>query len=99
MDQLIQYNPLTLCSDYRYIRVISPEGAFYDLVPKWRSRAHVFVLKQQYPTATPKFRAYVPPCIFRDFTELNGTDIYRKASWKGGTEFYLPLTEEEKALL
>ncbi len=99
MKEQIQYDSLTLCSDHRFIRVVSQDGAFYDLVPKWRSRAHVFALKQQYPAATPMFRAHVPPCICRDFTELNGPDIYREASWRGGTEFYLPLTEEEKALL
>ena len=99
MEERVQYDTLTLCSDHRFIRVVSKEGAFYDLVPKWRSRAHVFALKHQFPSAVPKFRAYVPPCICRDFTELNGPDIYREASWKGGTEFYLPLTEEEQALV
>ncbi len=98
MEERIQYDPSNLCSDHRFIRVITPEGAFYDLVPKWRSRAHVFVLKQQYPNATPVFRAHVPPCIFRDFTELNGPDIYREAIWRNGTDFLLPLTEEEQAL-
>lgn len=99
MEDLVQYTPLTLCPDHRFIRVVSKEGVFYDLVPKWRSRAHVFVLTRQYPAATPVFRANVPPCIFRDFTELNGPDIFREASWKAGTHFYFPLTEEEQALL
>ncbi len=99
MEDRIQYDSLTLCSDHRFIRVVSSDGAFYDLVPKWRSRAHVFALKQQYPAAIPMFRAHVPPCICRDFTELNGPDIYREASWKEGRNFYFPLTEEEQALL
>ena len=99
MEDRIQYDSLTLCSDHRFIRVVSAEGAFYDLVPKWRSRAHVFELKKQYPSAVPVFRAHVPPCICRDFTELNGPDLYREASWREGTKFYLPLTEEERVLL
>lgn len=99
MEELIHFNAMTLCPDFRFIRVICPEGAFYDLVPKWRSRAHVFELKKTYASAVPVFRAHVPPCIFRDFTELNGPDIYRKAVWREGKAFYLPLTEEEKALL
>lgn len=99
MEESLHFNIQNLCSDYRFIRIVCPEGAFYDLVPKWRSRAHVFEMKKQYPSVVPVFRAHVPPCIFRDFTELNGPDIYREASWRDGTEFYLPLTEEEKALL
>lgn len=99
MDERPCFNSLNLCSDHRFIRVISRDGAFYDLVPKWRSRAHVFALKQQFPHAVPVFRAHVPPCIFRDFTELNGPDIYREAQWRDGTDFFQPLTEEEKSLL
>lgn len=99
MEERIHYDSLNLCPDHRFIRVISKDGAFYDLVPKWRSRAHVFVLKQQYPQAIPVFRAHVPPCIIRDFTELNGPEVFREALWREGTEFYLPLTAEEKALL
>ncbi len=98
MEERVQYNPTTLCPDYRFIRVVSKEGVFYDLVPKWRSRAHIFVLKQQYPDAVSVFRSAVPPCLCRDFTELNGPDIYRWASWKEGTEFYLPLTLADQAL-
>lgn len=99
MEEIIRYNGMNLCGDFRFIRIICSEGAFYDLVPKWRSRAHVFEMKKQYPSAVPVFRAHVPPCRFRDFTELNGPDIYRDAIWRDGTDFYLPLTEEEKALL
>ena len=98
MEERLRFDPATLCPDHRFIRVISPEGAFYDLVPKWRSRAHIFSLKQQYPGANSVFRAHVPPCIFRDFTELNGPDIYREAVWRDGTTFHFPLTEEERAL-
>jgi hypothetical protein len=99
MPDQIRFDSLTLCPDFRFIRVITDKGAFYDLVPKWRSRAHVFTLKQKFPHAIPVFRAHVPPCIFRDYTELNGPDIYREAVWKEGTDFYFPLTEEEKAFL
>ncbi len=99
MEERIRYDAMSLCPDHRFIRVVTPDGAFYDLVPKWRSRAHVFGLKQQYPGAKPVFRAHVPPCIFRDFTELNGPDIYREASWRDGTAFLFPLTEEEKERL
>lgn len=99
MEEIIHYDPFTLCSDFRFIRVLCPEGAFYDLVPKWRSRAHVFELKRNYPSAVTVFRAHVPPCLFRDFTELNGPKIYRVACWRQGTAFYLPMTEEEQAIL
>ena len=88
-----------LCSDHRFIRVISPQGAFYDLVPKWRSRAHVFAMKKQFLHAVSVFRAHVPPCRYRDFTELNGPDVYREACWRAGTDFLFPLTEEEKQFL
>lgn len=99
MEDIIHYDTMTLCSDFRFIRVLCSEGAFYDLVPKWRSRAHVFELKKKYPSAVPVFRAHVPPCLFRDFTELNGPDVCRDADWRSGTAFYLPMTEEEQALL
>ena len=99
MEELFRYDTSTLSPDHRFIRVITVEGVFYDLVPKWRSRAHIFTLKQQYPDACPVFRAHVPPCIFRDFTELNGPDVYREAIWREGTALLLPLTEEEQARL
>ena len=98
MEEHVQYDPTTLCPDHRFIRVVSPEGAFYDLVPKWRARAHIFALNRQYPSAVSVFRASVPACVCRDFTEPNGPDVYRLASWKNGTERYLPLTDEEQAL-
>ena len=99
MEERILYDTSNLCSDHRFIRVITAEGAFYDLVPKWRSRAHTFALNQRYLDALPVFRAHVPPCIFRDFTELNGPDTYREATWRDGTAFLHPLTEEEQARL
>ncbi len=99
MNERLCYDSSTLCPDHRFIRVVSAEGIFFDLVPKWRSRAHVFGLKQQYPHAEPVFRAHVPPCIFRDFTELNGPEQFREAVWRSGTQFLLPLTEQDQALL
>ncbi|MBP3412565.1 MAG: hypothetical protein J6K89_04830 [Oscillospiraceae bacterium] len=99
MEERIRYDALNLCSDHRFIRVLCTEGIFYDLVPKWRSRAHVFRLQQQYPIAEPVFRAHVPPCIFRDYTELNGPDIYREAIWRDGTQFFFPLTEKDQEIL
>lgn len=91
MSEKIHYDTLTLCSDYRFIRVVSEDGVFYDLVRKWRSREHVFRLKQTYPAAESLGRAFVPPCVFRDFTELNGPETYREAVWKDGTQFLFPL--------
>ena len=99
MAALVSYDIMTLCPDHRFIRVVCKEGVFYDLVPKWRSRDHVFRLKQQYPEAEPVFRAHVPPCIFRDFTELNGPDIYREAAWRKGNQFLLPLNEQDRQIL
>jgi hypothetical protein len=98
VESVIAYDPLTLCPDHRFIRVVCAEGVFYDLVPKWRSRAHVFLLRQQYSAAEPVFRATVPPCIFRDYTELNGPDIYRRASWRGGDRFLLPHNATDRPL-
>ena len=91
MSEKIHYDTLTLCSDYRFIRVVSEEGVFYDLVRKWRSREHVFRLKQTYPSAESLGRAFVPPCVLRDFTELDGPENYREAVWKDGTQFLVPL--------
>lgn len=93
------YEVLTLCSDYRFVRVVSREGVFYDLIRKWRSREHVFRLKQQYPAAETLGRALVPPCIFRDFTALNGQDVFEKAVWKDGTQFLFPLQPMDAELV
>jgi len=91
MSEKKHYDSLTLCSDYRFIRVVSEDGVFYDLVRKWRSREHVFRLKQTYANAESLGRAFVPPCIFRDFTELDGPENYCEAVWKDGTQFLFPL--------
>lgn len=91
MEEMIHYDTLSLCPDYRFVRVVSSEGVFYDLIRKWRSREHVFRLQQTYPFAETLGRAVVPPCICRDFTELNGPDVFRKSVWKDGTQFYFPL--------
>ena len=99
MCERIHYDTLTLCSDYRFIRVVSEDGVFYDLVRKWRSREHVFRLKQTYPMAESLGRAFVPPCIFRDFTELNGAECYREAVWKDGTQFLFPLQPVDQNLI
>lgn len=91
MTEMTHYDTLTLCPDYRFIRVVSKEGVFYDLVRKWRAREHVFRLKQTYPMAESLGRAFVPPCVFRDFTELDGAENFVKAVWKDGTQFYFSL--------
>ena len=91
MSGKVQYDSLTLSPDYRFIRVVSEDGVFYDLVRKWRSREHVFRLKQTYPMAESLGRAFVPPRVLRDFTELDGPENYREATWKGGNQFLFPL--------
>ena len=97
--EAVRYDTLTLCPDYRFIRVVSREGVFYDLVRKWRAREHVFRMKQQYFDAQTLGRAFVPPCIVRDFTELDGPDKYREAVWKDGTVLLFPLTPTDRLLL
>lgn len=99
MDEKIHYDTLTLCPDYRFVRVVSKDGVFYDLVRKWRSRDHVFRLKQVYPFAESLGRAFVPPCIFRDFTELDGPENYREAVWKDGTQFLFPLQPTDQRMI
>ena len=91
MSEMIRYDTLSLCPDYRFIRVVSKDGVFYDLVRKWRTREHVFRLQQIYPFAESLGRAFVPPCIVRDFTELDGAQNYREAVWKNGTQRIFPL--------
>lgn len=85
MNQLPHYDPLTLCPDYRFIRVDSENGFSYDLVRKWRAREHIFRLKQQHRDAYAVNRATVPPCIFRDFTDLDGPESSHDSVWKDGT--------------
>ena len=99
MAGLIHYDILTLCPDYRFVRVVSKDGVFYDLIRKWRSREHVYRLLQEYPSAKTLGRAFVPPCLCRDFTELDGPAAFRKAVWKDGERFYFPLTEEDRRIL
>ncbi len=94
-----QFDATTLCPDYRFIRVVSKEGVFFDLVRKWAAREHVFRLSQTYPEAKTVSRAQVPPCIFRDFTELNGQENFCHAIWRDGTQHLLPLTDADRALL
>ena len=91
MSDKIHYDTLTLCSDFRFIRVVSEDGGFYDLVRQRRSREHVFRLEQTYAAAESPGRALVPPCLFRGFTELDGPENYREAVWKDGTQFLFPL--------
>ena len=64
--ETVRYDTLTLCPDYRFIRVVSRDGVFFDLVRKWRAREHMFRMKQQYFDAQTLGRAFVPPCIVRD---------------------------------
>lgn len=99
MENLPRYDAMTLCPDYRFIRVISKDGVFYDVVRKWRSREHVFLLKQQYPHAETVNRAQVPPCIFRDFSELDGPENFHKSIWRDGTQFLFPLEPKDQLLL
>lgn len=96
---MTHYDTLTLCPDYRFVRVVSREGVFYDLVRKWRSREHVFRLRGEFAAAKTLGRAFVPPCVCRDFTELDGPEHFRKAVWKNGGQFYFPLTAEDRAAL
>lgn len=90
MAEMPHFDSLTLCPDYRFIRVVSEEGVFYDLVRKWRSREHVFLMKQQYLDARSVSRATVPPCIFRDFTDLDDRDSFHESVWREGTRFLFP---------
>lgn len=99
MADRVKYDTLTLCSDYRFVRVVGRDGVFFDLVRKWRSREHVFRMKLEYLDAQTLGRAFVPPCILRDFTELDGPENYREAVWKDGTVFLFPLTASDRLLL
>ena len=87
MADLPHYDSLTLCPDYRFVRVVSTDGVFYDLVRKWRVREHIFLLEQEGLAAKTMGRASVPPCIFRDFTELDGRENFHQSVWKDGTQF------------
>lgn len=99
MAEIRNFDPFTLCPDYRFVRIVSADGVFYDLVRKWGARAHVFSLKQTYPFAETVNRAAVPPCVFRDFTELNGQENYRESRWKNGAQFLFPLEEKDREYL
>ena len=99
MAQLPRYDTMSLCPDYRFIRVISHDGVFYDVVRKWASREHIFRLKQIYPYAEAVNRAQVPPCIFRDFTQLDGPDSFHESIWRNGTQFLLPLEPKDRQLI
>ena len=99
MNNIPHYDAMSLCPDYRFIRVVSKEGVFYDVVRKWRSREHVFHLKQNYPFAETVNRAQVPPCIFRDFTELDGPENYHESIWRNGTQLLFPLEPKDLQLL
>ena len=99
MEDRIHYDNMTLCPDYRFIRVISEDGVFYDLVRKWGSRAHVFEMEKLYPKAESLGRAFVPPCIFRDFTELGERGVFREAVWKDGTVFLFPLEPKDRQVV
>lgn len=99
MEDLVHYDTLTLCPDYRFIRIISQDGVFYDLVRKWGTRVHIFEMEKIYPMAESLGRAYVPPCIFRDFTELNEPDGFHKAVWKNGATFLFPLEPKDQMIV
>ena len=99
MEEMTHYDTLTLCPDYRFVRVVSKDGVFYDLIRKWRSREHVFRLLQTYPETKTRGRALLPPCIGPDFTELDGPECFHKSVWKNGTQFLFPLEPKDAALL
>ena len=90
MADMPRYDNFTLCPDYRFVRVVSADGVFFDLVRKWRAREHVFKLEQEGLSAKTMGRASVPPCIFRDFTDLGGGEISHESIWKDGTQFLFP---------
>ena len=92
MSEMMHFDISNLNSDYRFVRVVSNDGVFYDLVRKWRTRDHIFRMQQSYPMAQSVGRAFVPPCIFRDFTALDGPENYVPAVWKDGTQNLLPLS-------
>lgn len=90
MADMPRYDNFTLCPDYRFVRVVSADGVFFDLVRKWRAREHVFKLEQEGLSAKTMSRASVPPCIFRDFTDLGGGESFHESIWKDGTQFLFP---------
>lgn len=90
MSDLPRYDNFTLCPDYRFVRVVSADGVFFDLVRKWRVREHIFRLEQEGLEAKTMGRASVPPCIFRDFTELDGGENFHRSVWKDGTQLLFP---------
>lgn len=92
MEEMTRYDALTLSPDYRFVRVVSEDGVFYDLIRKWRVREHVFRMKQTYSDAAAVRRAAVPPCICRDFTALEGPGVYRDSVWKNGARKIFPPT-------
>ena len=98
MSELPRFDAMTLCPDYRFVRVVSKEGVFYDVVRKWRSREHIFRLLQEYPHAETVNRAQVPPCVFRDFTDL-GAESYHESIWRNGTQLLFPLEAKDQLLL
>lgn len=95
MADLPRYDSSTLCPDYRFVRVVSTDGVFFDLVRKWRVREHIFRLEQEGLEAKAMGRASVPPCIFRDFTDLDGAEAFHRSVWKDGSQF---LFDAEDAL-
>ena len=98
MDKL-RYDNSNLPSEYRFIRVISDSGVFYDLLPKVYSRKHLFELRKQYYSAEPVIRAPVPPCICRDFTQERGMVSYRESVWKNGHSLLLPLEPKDQLFI
>ena len=99
MVEMTRYDVLTLCPDYRFVRVVSRDGVFYDLIRKWRSREHVFRLKQEFPAAETLGRALVPPCICRDFTAFDGPEVFQNSIWKDGARFYFPLQPRDAEIV
>ena len=98
MDE-VRYDNSNLPPEYRFIRIISDSGVFYDLLPKVYSRKHLFELRKQYYSAEPVIRAHVPPCICRDFTQVRGMEAYREAVWKNGRSLLLPLEPRDQLLI
>lgn len=99
MAGILIFDETNLCTDYRFVRVLSQNGVFYDLVRKWNVRAHIYLLKQIYPDAQTLTRASVPPCLCRDFTDLNENGGYHMISWKNGTQRLFSPNQTEQAIL
>lgn len=83
---------------YRWIKVVSEDGTFYDYVPNNRQQ-HLTDLREggYYATLVPA--SSVPPCRYRDFGVSPSHAFYVDGVHLGGTDLYLPSTEEDEAAM